>query len=180
MNFKGRIIRLVFEGILGCFFMLWSNSLVGQKSKQSEFTATDSLGYQNVKRVFDSLQVWIFTKEGYRYQGLLSESEFVEMTRLTDSVSPSIIVHGQYMQYRYRVFKGIEKAQKKAQKWNLKIDKISASWNKRISYENNGVYKMTRVEVPISYRNKPYMLRFEVLEWKGNWYHVGAVGLLMD
>ena len=180
MNFKGRIIRLVFEGILGCFFMFWSNSLEGQTPRKIDFMITDSIGYQSEKEVFDSLCVWLFTKEKYAYQGLLSELEFTEMTRLTDSVSPPVMVHGQYMQYRFRVFKGIEKAQKKARKWNLKIDRISADWKKRISYENNGIYKMKRVEVPTSYRDKQYIFRFEALMWKGRWYHVGALGLLAD
>ena len=70
--------------------------------------------------MWDSISNWLFTKEDYNYQGLLLESEFVAMSRLSDSVSPDIVVHGQYMQYRWRVYKGMERAQKKSKKYKLK------------------------------------------------------------
>jgi hypothetical protein len=199
---KGRIIRLLFKGILGCFLGLLSNSLPAQTDSTGHFnrvplpvpgtqgtelldsSATNGVsqneGYYELKDAFDSLQKWIFTKETYNYQNVLTEPEFVKMTRLSDSLSPEIVVHGQYMQYRWRVFKGIEKTKKKAKKWQLRGDRITTKWNKRISYDNQGLYLIKRIEVPLEYRKEKYTLRFEMLRWGRKWYHVGAVQILID
>lgn len=202
MNVKGRIIRLVFEGILGCFLGLLSNSLSAQadtsvdnKRIQLPVSETPSMllidssakrevakieGYYVLEDAFDSLKKWIFTRETYNYQCLLSEVEFVKMTRLSDSLSPEIVVHGQFVQYRWKVFKGIEKAKKKAKKLQLREGKISTYWNRRISYDNQGLYGIKRLEVPLEYKKQKYTLRFEMLRWERRWYHVGAVQVLID
>jgi len=202
VNVKGRIIRLVFEGILGCFLGLLSNSLSAQTDTTdhisgiqlsvSETPSTvliDSLenrevakieGYYELEDAFDSLKKWIFTKETYSYQCLLSEAEFVKMTRLSDSLSPEIVVHGQFVQYRWKVFKGIEKSKKKAKKLQLREGKISTYWSRRISYDNQGLYLIKRIEVPLEYKKQKYTLRFEMLRWERRWYHVGAVQVLVD
>ena len=137
-------------------------------------------GYYALEDAFDSLRKWIFTRETYNYQYLLSEVEFVKMTRLSDSISPEIVVHGQFVQYRWKVFKGIEKAKKKAKKLQLREGKISTNWNWRISYDNQGLYLIKRIEVPLEYKKQKYTLRFEMLRWERRWYHVGAVQVLVD
>ena len=137
-------------------------------------------GYYALEDAFDSLRKWIFTRETYNYQYLLSEVEFVKMTRLSDSISPEIVVHGQFVQYRWKVFKGIEKAKKKAKKLQLREGKISTNWNWRISYDNQGLYLIKRIEVPLEYKKQKYTLRFEMLRWELRWYHVGGVKVLVD
>jgi len=202
VNVKGRIIRLVFEGILGCFLGLLSNSLMAQadttvnpESIQLPVSEAPSMllidssangeipkieGYYDLEDAFDSLKKWIFTKQTYNYQCLLSEVEFVKMTRLSDSISPEIVVHGQFVQYRWKVFKGIEKTKKKAKKLQLREGKIITYWNRRISYDNQGLYWIKRIEVPLEYKKAKYTLRFEMLRWGHKWYHVGAVQILID
>ena len=187
---------------MGCFLGLLSNSLMAQSdttvnlnwihlpvSETPNTALLDSSsngeipkieGYYDLEVAFDSLKKWIFTKETYNYQCLLSEVEFVKMTRLSDSISPEIVVHGQFVQYRWKVFKGIEKAKKKAKKLQLREGKISAYWNRRISYDNQGLYGIKRIEVPLEYKKQKYTLRFEMLRWKRRWYHVGAVQVLID
>ena len=202
MNIKGRIISLVFEGILGCFLGLLSNSLSAQTDTTDHISSIqlpvsetpgtviiDSSangdvpkieGYYDLEDAFDSLKKWIFTKQTYNYQCLLSEVEFVKMTRLSYSISPEIVVHGQFVQYLWKVFKGIEKTKKKAKKLQLREGKISAYWNRRISYDNQGLYLIKRIEVPLEYKKQKYTLRFEMLRWERRWYHVGAVQVLID
>lgn len=180
MNFKGRTNRQLFQVVLGCFFIFSSNKAHSQISQNIQVVADSTNGYWEVKPMWDSISNWLFTKEDYNYQGLLLESEFVAMSRLSDSVSPDIVVHGQYMQYRWRVYKGMERAKKKSKKYKLKEGKIQANWSKRISYDNEGLYRIKRVEVPVSYRKNNYNIRFEALFWKGKWYHVGAVTVMLD
>lgn len=181
MNFKGRVSQVCLRWILGCFLLGWSNFSYSQSEPAAASPSlVQSEGYRDLSQMFDSLFLWVFTKETYAYQGLLSEEAFVKMTRLSDSLSPPIVVHGQYMQYQWRVFKGIEKVKKKAKKLGLRQAKVQSLWTKRIAYNSEGVYKMTRLEVPISYNKQRYLLRFEGLFWNGNWYHVGAVGLITD
>ncbi len=146
--------------------------------------ATDSVkptvGYRYDWELFDSLAHWIFSKEPYNYSGLMSEEAFFRMTRLSDSLSPEKVVHGQFQQYRWRVFKGIQKAKKRAKKNLLKEGKIQMDWNNRLVYKNEGIYKIKRIEVPISYKKERYILRFETILWEGRIYHVGKVSLLTD
>lgn len=187
---------------MGCFLGLLSNSLSAQTDTtdhisgiQLSVSETPSTvlidssangmvaqneGYYEIEDAFDSLKKWIFTKETYNYQCLLSEAEFVKMTRLSDSLSPEIVVHGQFVQYRWKVFKGIEKSKKKAKKLQLREGKISAYWKRRITYDNQGLYGIKRIEVPLEYKKQKYTLRFEMLRWERRWYHVGAVQVLVD
>jgi hypothetical protein len=58
--------------------------------------------------------------------------------------------------------------------------KVQPNWAKRIAYNSEGIYKISRLEVPIGYNKQRYLLRFEGLFWNGKWYHVGAVGLISD
>ena len=181
MNFKGRVSRVFLRWILGCFLLGWSNFSYSQSEPivpPQERIQSD--GYRDLSQMFDSLFLWVFTKETYAYQGLLQEDAFVKMTRLSDSLSPPIVVHGQYMQYRWRVFKGIEKVKKKAKKIGMRQAKVQSQWARRIAYNSEGVFKMTRLEVPISYNKQRYLLRFEGLFWNGKWYHVGELGLIID
>lgn len=113
MNFKGRVSRVFLRWILGCFLLGLSNFSYSQSEPivpPQERIQSD--GYRDLSQMFDSLFLWVFTKETYAYQGLLQEDAFVKMTRLSDSLSPPVVVHGQYKQYRWRVFKGIEGKEK--------------------------------------------------------------------
>lgn len=150
-----------------------------KKSNQID-TINPNLGYRYDWELFDSLSHWVFGKANYNYHGLLTEDAFLKMTRLSDTLSPEKVVHGQFQQYRWRVFKSIQKAKKRAKKALLKEAKIQMDWNNRLVYKNEGIYKIKRIEVPVAYKKQRYILRYESLLWEGRIYHVGKVSLLTE
>lgn len=158
----------------------WSNSACWSQSTTKQEVPNQEVGFVTERVLFDSLIQWVFTRKKYDYQGTLTQADFFKLTRTIDTISPEKIVYGQFMQYRWKVFKGIQKAQKRALKRSLRLEKLEFYWNKRITYDQRGTYLMRRIEVPFQLKKKKYTLRFEALNWEGVWYHVGRVEVLED
>jgi hypothetical protein len=166
---------------LGCFLVAWSNSLAGQVPTDSfKVTQDVNLNYRSQKQMFDSIHFWIFNKVDYPNFGLLPETEFKKFVKLSDSLASDKTIFGQFMQYRWTVAQGFKKLKKKVKKAQMKEDKTTFRWNKRLEYKSEGIYDIRRVEVPFSFKKKEYLLRFECLWWCDNVYHVGKIQIIED
>jgi hypothetical protein len=180
VKFKVRQIWVPKELFWISFFIFWSKISTAQSVQDSVAACQVQTGYPNEFTLFDSIKVWLFQKHDYPYYGLLNEAEFRAFVRVTDTLSSDKTVYGQFMQYRYSVYRGFQKTRKRVKKWQLKEDKLSILWNKRLIYRGEGVYDIQRIEVPCNTKKNKYVLRFEVLRWHQRWYHTGQIQLLEE
>ncbi|MEY3966417.1 MAG: hypothetical protein RL263_1586 [Bacteroidota bacterium] len=108
----------------------------------------------------------------------MPESDFLIMVRMVDTITPEVIVHGQYMNYRYRFLNGIKQIRKKASKQGLFYKQMEFNSTQYISYKNQGILPIWRIEFKLKRRKVSYSMRFELIEWNGNWYVSGSPELL--
>jgi hypothetical protein len=130
--------------------------------------------FQSISQSIDSLMLWCFDKKAPLGFGLMPESDFLIMVRMIDTITPDVIVHGQYMNYRYRFLNGIKKIRKKASKQGLFYKQMEFNSTQYISYRNQGILPVWRVEFKLKRRKIAYNFRFELIEWNGNWYASGS------
>lgn len=134
-------------------------------------------GFLTVEVAIDSLWLWTCNPKNPRSDQLMPENIFVQMAREKDTVSPMIILHGQYVNYRYRFTKGMENVQKSMKKKGLKPSKIEFNKTELLYYNNSGGAPSIRAEVPIIYRNKKYLFRTILLLYKKVYYPSGDLEL---
>lgn len=140
--------------------------------------AKDVNAFQSISESIDSLILWSFDKKVPLGFGLMSESDFLIMVRMVDTITPEVIVHGQYMNYRYRFLNGIKQIRKKASKQGLFYKQMEYNSTQYISYKNQGILPIWRVEFNMKRRKAPYSMRYELIEWNGRWYVSGSPELL--
>lgn len=130
--------------------------------------------FHSVSQSIDSLMLWCFDKKAPLGFGLMPETDFLLMVRLIDTITPQVIVHGQYLTYRSRFLNGVKKIRKKASKEGLFYKQMEFNSTKYISYRNQGILPVWRVEFNLKRRKIGYNMRFELIEWNGNWYVSGS------
>ena len=130
-------------------------------------------GFYSKENAIDSLMDWMFNRKSLGLYGLLAEVDFVDFVRLIDTVSPQIIVNGQYVQYRYKHAKGIQKLQKFTHKNALNKKNVQRV-GKVISYKSSGPYSSQRVEFEIQKKKQRFTVRFELIERGDAFFWVNA------
>lgn len=132
-------------------------------------------GFSTVELAIDSLWWWACNPKNPRSDQLMPEGIFVQMAREKDTLSPMIVLHGQYINYRYRFTKGMESVQKSMKKKHLKWNKVEFKKSELIYYRNSGGAPSIRAEVPVIYRNKKYLFRTILLIYKNVYYPSGDI-----
>lgn len=132
-------------------------------------------GFSTVEDAIDSLWWWACNPKVERSEQLMPEGIFVQMARENDTLSPMIVLHGQYINYRFRFSKGMESVQKSMKKKHLKWNKVEFKKSELIYYRNSGGAPSVRAEVPVIYRNKKYLFRTILLIYKNVYYPSGDI-----
>ena len=171
IQFKVRKVWCILVVFLASFVAPLSAKFANTKDTTPSLNTT---AFYSISQSIDSLMFWCFDKRSTLGNGLMSENEFIEMVRLVDTISPEVIVHGQYMNYRYRVLNGVKQIRKKASKQGLIYKQMEFNPQKYISYKNQGILPIWRIEFKLNRRKVGYDMRFELIEWKGNWYLSGS------
>ncbi len=137
-----------------------------------------SSGFKDERQAFDSLTVWISNAKSKTEYGFLAEDDFIKQLRLVDTVTPNNMARAQYVIYRHRMKKSIEKFKKycKSNKLSFKkLDSLSGlpllvKWPP-IVYHNKGSFKIKRYEVELSRKKQKFVLQFELwwLEDRAYW-----------
>ncbi len=179
--FKVRFLWVLLVFFLGDIFALSAHE--NSCTEVVDTTQKDSLtkpvrpngnpGFNTKENAIDSLMDWMFNRKNLGLYGLLAEVDFVDFVRLVDTLSPQIIVNGQYVQYRYKHAKSIQKLQKFTSKNGLNKKNVQRV-GKVISYASSGPYKSQRVEFEIQKKKQRFTVRFELIERQGVFFWINA------
>lgn len=179
--FKVRFLWVLLVFFLGDIFALSAHE--NSCTAVVDTTEKDSLpkpmrpngnpGFFTKENAIDSLMDWMFNRKSLGLFGLLAEVDFVDFVRLVDTVSPQIIVNGQYVQYRYRHAKGIQKLQKFTHKNALNKKNVQRVGTV-ISYKSSGPFSSHRVEFEIQKKKQRFTVRFELIERDGVFFWINA------
>lgn len=132
-------------------------------------------GFSSVELAIDSLWWWSCNPKSAKSEQLMPERIFVQMAREKDTISPIIILHGQYINYRYRFTKGMESLHKSMRKKLIKSTSVEFKKSELIYYKNSGGAPSIRAEVPVIYRNKKYLFRTILLIYRNVYYPSGDI-----
>lgn len=175
IQFKVRKVWLILVVFLASFITPLSAKFANPKDSSS---FPNPKAFYSISQSIDSLMLWCFDKKAPLGLGLMPESDFLIMVRMVDTITPEVIVHGQYMNYRYRFLNGIKQIRKKASKQGLFYKQMEFNSTQYISYKNQGILPIWRIEFKLKRRKVSYNMRFELIEWNGNWYVSGSPELL--
>lgn len=175
IQFKGRKVWWILVVFLTSFVGPSSANFV---NNQDSNQIPKKPAFQSITQSIDSLIFWSFDKKATLGFGLLPESDFLVMVRMVDTITPEVIVHGQYMNYRYRFFNGIKQIRKKASKQGLFYKQMEFNSSEYLSYRNQGILPVWRIEFKLKRKKMAYIMRFELIEWNGQWYVSGTPELM--
>ena len=178
--FKVRYPFLI-AAILFCFFIKKLDGSGNDKSpllgKWDTDTATmpRQYGFYTEKEALDSLVYYLVNPKLTMEIGFLSEDSFVFQVRKVDTLTPLPMVHAQYVQYKYRVQKGVVKFRKYLKNNSLNLKKKDStnglpaliSWPPVVYKSKGKGFEVNRYEVEITKRKYKFILQYE-LWWINN------------
>ena len=106
---------------------------------QLQYATTDSSaipqqnGFASEREALDTLVHYLISPKLTMNYGFLSEDSFVAQVRRVDTLTPLVMVHAQYVQYKYRVQKGVVKFRKYLKEHTLNLKKKDIELSQRIS-----------------------------------------------
>ncbi len=176
MNIKGRKFVCI------ALITLWGfNTLLSQPSRSFETrlvtdTSDTTKGFNDPELAVDSMVSWLFNRRStYNNYGLLSETYFHDLTRMTDTVINDQNIHGNWLQYQYRFKKSLKKSVKYGKKNGIQSNRLKIPKSEIIRYDRNGLTTTTRLEIPLESRKDRFILRLDFFKWENQWYFTGKV-----
>ncbi len=139
------------------------------------FDIKKDTGFSSVEVAMDSLWWWSCNPKTTKSEQLMPERIFIQMARVNDTISPVIILHGQYINYRYRFTKGMESLHKAMRNKRIKSSNVEFKKTELIYYTNTGGAPSVRAEIPVIYKNKKYLFRTILLIFGNVYYPSGDI-----
>lgn len=151
---------------------------------QLQYVAADSSaipqqnGFASEREALDTLVHYLISPKLTMNYGFLSEDSFVAQVRKVDTLTPLVMVHAQYVQYKYRVQKGVVKFRKYLKEHTLNLKKKDTtnglpaliSWPPVVYKSKGNVFNVTRYEVEIIKRKLKFILQYELWWVNGRAY----------
>ena len=151
---------------------------------QLQYAATDSNaipqqnGFASEREALDTLVHYLISPKLTMNYGFLSEDSFVAQVRRVDTLTPVVMVHAQYVQYKYRVQKGVVKFRKYLKEHTLNLKKKDTtnglpaliSWPPVVYKSKGNAFNVTRYEVEIIKRKFKFILQYELWWVNGRAY----------
>lgn len=176
MNIKGRKFVCIALITLWGFMTLSSQTSGSSESRLIQTTSDTTQGFDDPELAIDSMVIWLFNRRStYNNHGLLSETNFHDLTRMTDTVINDQNIHGNWLQYQYRFKKSLKKSIKYGKKNGIRSNRLNIPRSKIIRYDRNGATPTSRLEIPLESRKDRFILRLDFFKWKNQWYFTGKV-----
>jgi len=176
VNIKGRKFVCIALVTLWGFNTLLSQTSRSSKSRIIQTTSDTTQGFEDPELAIDSIVSWLFNRRStYNNYGLLSETNFHDLTRMTDTVINDQNIHGNWLQYQYRFKKSLKKTIKYGKKNSIRSNRLNIPRYKIIRYDRNGATPTSRLEIPLESRKDWFILRLDFFKWKNQWYFTGKV-----
>ena len=151
---------------------------------QLQYVAADSSaipqqnGFASEREALDTLVHYLISPKLTMNYGFLSEDSFVAQVRRVDTLTPLVMVHAQYVQYKYRVQKGVVKFRKYLKEHTLNLKKKDTtnglpaliSWPPVVYKSKGNAFNVTRYEVEIIKRKFKFILQYELWWVSGRAY----------
>ncbi len=142
-----------------------------------------SPGFSSHLVAVDTLTNWVFQKK-YRKSnfGFLSPTQFVQLARSYDTLSPEVAINGQYVQYKFTFEKELRWLRKYTRKYAINSNNASVDPEKVILIRVNTIpqFQMARVEYVIHKKKEEYVVRFELIYMNDQWYYVNKCSIYRD
>ena len=176
VNIKGRKFVCIALITLWGFTTLSSQTSGSSESRLIQTTSDTTQGFEDPELAIDSMVIWLFNRRStYNNHGLLSETNFHDLTRMTDTVINDQNIHGNWLQYQYRFKKSLKKSIKYGKKNGIRSNRLNIPRSKIIRYDRNGATPTSRLEIPLESRKDRFILRLDFFKWKNQWYFTGKV-----
>jgi hypothetical protein len=147
-------------------------TFIGQLMRENADSSTNPQqnGFASEREALDTLVHYLISPKLTMNYGFLSEDSFVAQVRKVDTLTPVVMVHAQYVQYKYRVQKGVVKFRKYLKEHTLNLKKKDStnglpaliSWPPVVYKSKGNAFNVTRYEVEIIKRKFKFILQYEL------------------
>ena len=155
-------------------------TFIGQLMRENADSSTkpQQNGFASEREALDTLVHYIINPKLTLEFGFLSEDSFVAQVRKVDTLTPLVMVHAQYVQYKYRVRKGVLKFRKYLKEHTLNLKKKDTtnglpaliSWPPVVYKSKGNAFNVSRYEVEIIKRKFKFILQYELWWVNGRAY----------